>query len=439
MESILAQAKKAAEEAEVFTVSSEETPVQFEANRLKHIQSKQSTSVALRIIRQGKIGYATATELDDTENLVNMAVETAQFGTIAKFELPSLVSYPKVEVFDSNVESVSIEEMVKLGEELIATLRGHTPDLLSRVGVTKSVTSVQIMNSRGGQANYKQSLFSLSVWSNLIRDTDMLFVGESQGSCHPILESNAVAEVVLQQLELAKNRASAPTKSLPVVFTPDGVASALMLPLMAAFNGKTVLEGASPIGSRLGQPVFDEKLWLWDDPTIAYRPASRPCDDEGIASQRTPLIEQGVVSNFLYDLQTAALANTRSTGNGSRDYGGLPAPSPSAFIITPGSASFNEMVNDIKEGLVIEELMGAEQGNILGGDFSGNVLLGYKIESGKIVGRVKDTMVSGNIYQLLKQITAIGKDAKWVGSFLNTPPLYLPSVSVATMDSKGWM
>jgi len=201
---------------------------------------------------------------------------------------------------------------------------------------------------------------------------------------------------------------------------------------MAAFNGKTVLKGASPIGDKLGQPVFDKQLWLWDDPTISYRPGSRPSDDEGIPSQRTPLIEQGGVTNFLYDLQTAALAHTQSTGNGRRGHGGLPAPSPSAFVIKPGNTTFDEMVNDIKEGLIIEQLMGAEQGNILGGDFSGNVLLGYKVESGKIVGRVKDTMVSGNIYQLLKQITAIGSEAKWVGGFLNAPPLYCPRLSVAS-------
>jgi PmbA protein len=90
------------------------------------------------------------------------------------------------------------------------------------------------------------------------------------------------------------------------------------------------------------------------------------------------------------------------------------------------------MVSDIKEGLIIEYLMGAGQGNVLGGDFSGNVLLGYKIEHGKIVGRVKDTMVSGNIYQVLKQITAIGSEPKWVGGSVNTPYLYCPSLSVAT-------
>jgi PmbA protein len=75
--------------------------------------------------------------------------------------------------------------------------------------------------------------------------------------------------------------------------------------------------------------------------------------------------------------------------------------------------------------------MGATQGNVLGGDFSGNVLLGYKIENGKIVGRVKDTMVSGNIYRLLKNIAAIGSESRWEGGALNTPPLYLTDVSVA--------
>jgi PmbA protein len=432
VEQILAQAKRVAEEAEAFVVSSEETPVQFEANRLKHIQSKQSSYVALRIIRGGKIGYATATELGDSQNLVNAAVETAQFGMIAKFELPSLSVYPEIEVFDPKVESVSTEEMINLGEELIATVRGHTPDIVCEAGVSKAIISIHIINSRGGQANYKQSIFSLAVAGHLIRNTDMLFVGESESSCHPLTETKAIAGEVLRQLELAKNRASIPSKPLPVVFTPRGLASALILPLMVAFNGKTVLKGASPIGNRLGQPVFDDKLWLWDDPTLAYRPESRPCDDEGIPSQRTPLIQQGTITNFLYDLQTAALAHTQSTGNGSRNHGGLPAPSPSAFIIKPGNTTFDEMVTDIKEGLVIEQLMGAGQGNILGGDFSGNVLLGYKVESGRIVGRVKDTMVSGNVYQLLKQITAIGSDARWVGGSINTPSLYCPTLSVAS-------
>jgi PmbA protein len=89
------------------------------------------------------------------------------------------------------------------------------------------------------------------------------------------------------------------------------------------------------------------------------------------------------------------------------------------------------MVADIKEGLVVEYLMGAGQGNTLGGDFSGNVLLGYKIENGKIVGRVKDTMVAGNVYKVLNRVAAIGSETVWVGGMLQTPPIYFSSVSVS--------
>jgi PmbA protein len=432
VENILALSKKVSEAAEVFEVAAEETSAQFETNRLKNIQSKQSTHLALRIIKEGRLGYATTTGRDNVKELIYNAVETARFGMPAKFELPPLSSYPRIDIFDPAVEATPLEDMDRLGQELIELITAHTPEILCEAMVGKETESVKLINSSGGQAEYKKSIFSVGIYGSLIRGTDMLFVGESRSSCNPITQPQDIARVVIQQLELAKNPASVPTGQLPVVFTPRGAASALVPSLVTAFNGKTVLQGASPIGNKLGKKVFDAKISLWDDPTIPYRPHSRPCDDEGVASRRTPLIEHGMVASFLYDLQTAALAKTKSTGNGDRGGGSLPAPSPSALIIAPGQTSMDDMIKDIKEGLVIEQLMGAEQGNILGGDFSGNVLLGYKIESGKIVGRVKNTMVSGNVYQVLKELTAVGSRAEWVGGFLCTPPLYCPRLSVAS-------
>jgi PmbA protein len=154
MENTLARAKQAAEEAEVFMVTAEETPVQFEANRLKHIQSKQSSYTALRIVKNGRIGYAISSGTSGSRDLVNTAVETAKFGIKAEFELPSLTPYPEIKVFDPNVESVSLDEMVKLGEELIATVRGYSQDILCQAEVNKGITSVRIINSRGGEVNY---------------------------------------------------------------------------------------------------------------------------------------------------------------------------------------------------------------------------------------------------------------------------------------------
>ena len=434
MEEILSLARKSAQEAEVFLTSFEETPVVFEANRLKQLQTRQGILVALRIVREGRIGFSTTTSLDDRVSLVDRAIEVSQFGTPARFELPYQLTYPQVEIYDPGVETLSIEQMIDLGESLIAKVRGHTPALLCDARITKGLVSVHILNSRGGEVSYRRSFFGIGLEGNLIQDTDMLFVGDSDSSCHPIGDIDKVASSVINQLELARRQASVSSGRLPVVFTPRGVASAFIAPLALAFNGRVVWQGASPLGDKLGERVFDERLSLWDDATATYRPRSRPCDDEGVPSQSTPLIEHGVVEGFLYDLQTAGLAGVQSTANGDRVGEGLPTPSISNLIFKTGAVSFEDIVGDLKEGLVVEQLMGAGQTNVLGGEFSGNVLLGYKLERGKIVGRVKDTVVSGNIYQVLNKLVGIGQEAAWVEGAIFTPALCCSNLTIA---SKG--
>lgn len=431
MEEILDLALKVSEAAEVFWASSEETPVSFQANHLKGIQSKQSSSVYLRVIKNGQLGYAAASGYFDNQKLVDIAIETAQFGMPGKFDFPAPGYFPQTKIFDSDVEKIPVSEMIDLGQRLIDPIIRSTQGILCDAGVSKETISIRLVNSSGSQAEYRKTTFGLGVGGTLIRGTDMLFVGEGQESCHPIRDAKAVTEVVLHQLELAKNMAAAPNRQLPVIFTPDGVVSAFIPSFMAAFNGKVVLQGASPIGNKLGETVFDTRFSLYDDPTVDFAPHSRPCDDEGIASRRTALVENGKVQNFLYDLQTAGQAKAKSTGSGTRGRGGLVSPSASAFIIKTGESTFTEMVQDIKEGLVVEQLMGAEQGNVLGGDFSGNVLLGYKIENGEIVGRVKNTMVSGNVYQLLKDIS-VSREAKWVGGGVFTPHIFCPALAVTS-------
>ena len=464
LEEIVSSARKVAEQAEVFWVSSQETPVHFEANKLKQVQTKESSSVALRIIKEGKVGFSAASgsggagkngspsrPSPDKEwggrgspfylslrgrgisrDLIDMAVETSLFGNPARFELPSLRNYPEVSIFDPQIEKITIEKMIELGNELVAKVRGHTPDILCDVEVTKGTSSIHIINSQGGEASYDKSFFSLGLEGVLIQGTDMLFVGDSESSCHLLDKVELVADRVVGQLELAKRKAAVSTKPLPVIFTPHGVASAFLSPIALAFNGKTVLEGASPLRERLGELVFDTEFTLWDDATLDYCLGSSPCDDEGVPSERLSLIENGVVSHFFYDLQTAALAGVRSTGSGRRAGGtGQVKPAISSLVIKEGDVSFNSMVEDMKEGLVVEQLIGADQGNVLGGDFGGNVLLGYKVENGKIIGRVKDTMISGNIYQVLKEHLGIGCEARWVNGVLWAPYLYCPRLSVS--------
>jgi PmbA protein len=432
LEELLAKAAKVSDEAEVFCVTSNETPVHFEANRLKHIQRKEEYFIALRLIKDGRLGYAVSTMEGRADELVEMALETSRFGQEALFELPLQTSMPQTDIYDANVGQVPLEKMVKLGRNMIEQVRAFNDDIICDASVRKTITTTSLVNSKGFNSVYKSSAFGFGIEGTLIRGTDMLFAGDSSVSSNLLTDSKSVINTTLKQFTYAKETASITTKTMPVIFTPFGVASAFMPALMAAFNGKLVLEGASPVGNKLGQQVFHQSLSLIDDPLVAFNPASSPFDDEGIPCRQTPLIKNGVISNFLYDLKTAAQAKRQSTGSGRRGGGSPPSPSPSCFVVGKGRTSFDEMVADVKEGLVVEYLMGAEQGNVLGGDFSGNVLLGYKIDNGKISGRVKNTMVSGNIYAILKDIIAIGSDSRRVDSSLTTPSIYCPTLSVAS-------
>jgi PmbA protein len=137
------------------------------------------------------------------------------------------------------------------------------------------------------------------------------------------------------------------------------------------------------------------------------------------------------VRSFLYDLQTAGLAKAESTASAERSLASQPSISTSCLLIDEGDTSFADMVRGVKEGLVVEELMGAGQGNVMGGDFSGNVLLGYKIEAGEITGRVKDTMVAGNVHEILRRLAGIGSETRWVGGSLRTPALWFERLTVS--------
>ncbi|MBF8267551.1 MAG: hypothetical protein HW388_1059 [Dehalococcoidia bacterium] len=377
------------------------------------------------------MGFSSTTNSSERDALVERALEAAPFGALAHLDFPAASAYPPVEVYDPQVEEVSMEAMEHMGQGLIDAVRAAWPQVLCEGRVSRSLVRMELLNSRGCQASYRKATFNIHIEGVLIEDTDMLFVSESQSSCHPIADITLLKESVLLQLERASRIAKVPTRTMPVVFTPHGLAGVLLGPLLSGLNGKMVLRGTSPLAGRLGERVADERISLWDDPTQPFVPGSRICDDEGVPSRVTPLLKDGVAANFLYDLQTAAQAGALTTASAERSLGSLPSPAPGVLYFAPGDASWEDMLSDMGEGLVVERLLGAGQGNTLGGDFNANVLLGYYVEKGRVVGRAKDVMVSGNVYQVLNTIAGVGKETHWVWGFLNAPHLYCSGVAVA--------
>jgi PmbA protein len=434
LQQVLEHAKAVSQQAEVFHLSGWSRPVVFEANRLKSLVGRDSSGMALRLIKDGRVGFSSTTHWDGAETLVDNALETVPFGPKAAMDFPGPSDFTAVPLYDPAVESQSLEDMIQLGQRLIDGVRDVEPDLLCDASVSRSVSTLRLLNSNGASAEYTRSGFSAYVGGALIKGTDMLFLGDGDRSCSPISDPAPLVSSVLTQLERGRDIASPTSGDLPVVFTPRGVGGALLSPLLAGFNGKSILQGSSPLVGKLGEQLLDERFSLWDDPTMAMKPGSRMCDDEGVPSSRMPLIENGVIRNFLYDLQTAGQAGAQSTGSAHRGLNSLPSPGVSVGVVASGDVAFDDMIADIQDGIVVERLLGAGQSNILGGDFNANVLLGYRIEEGNVVGRVKNTVISGNVYTALKNVQAIGRESQWVGGSLRAPALYLDAVSVATKE-----
>jgi PmbA protein len=193
---------------------------------------------------------------------------------------------------------------------------------------------------------------------------------------------------------------------MSVIFTPKGLI-ALLLSLGLAVDGKSVYLGASPLRDKLGQQIASPNLTIVDDPFIEYGPHTSAFDNEGVARKVTPLVEKGVLRNFIYDLDTAGRAGTKPTGHGS-------TRNLTNVVIHPGKTPYETILRNTSKGLLVHEFLGLGQGNPINGEFSVNVFLGYKIENGKLVGRVKDVMLAGNAFEALKDITDISKEREWV-------------------------
>jgi PmbA protein len=192
----------------------------------------------------------------------------------------------------------------------------------------------------------------------------------------------------IELFKMAESIAPIRSGDMPVIFTPQGV-NVLLLALSLGFDGKNVFLGSSPLSGKLGEKIADERFFVTDNPLLDYANSSGKYDEEGIPHQITPLIEGGVAKHFLYDLDTAGRAGAKTTGNGV-------GCKPTNLVVKEGNASYKEMIRNTKEGLLVHNVLGLGQGNPISGEFSVNVHLGYKIENGEVVGRVKDVMLAGN-------------------------------------------
>ena len=427
---ILTQLKKEAEQVEVLSLQNEKTTVEYEANQLKTCAVAETKGTAVRVIRNGQLGFSASTDETVINKLAANALESAAYGDKAPFSFPDPKPGPAVRTFDKAVADLPIARLVEMGKEILDLVLRVEPDARCNIGLERSIVTASIRNQKGLDVSFQTSPLSLGLEIDRIEGDDVLILYDQFGATVWDNDYLDFARNLVEKLKKARTITSIKPGKMPVLFAPTGTL-ALGLPLSQGLNGKEVYKGTSPIKDKVGEKLFDEKITIIDDGTIDGKFASASYDDEGVPRRRNVLVEKGVLKGFVYDLKTAAQSGVESTGNASRGLFNPPEPSFTNFVIQPGQTPLKDILSGIDEGIIVEDLLGIGQGNIISGAFSNPLALAFKVEKGEIVGRVKDLSIAGNIYDLLKNVAAVSKEAQWVYNTFYAPYILIPEMNVA--------
>ncbi|MEM7724964.1 MAG: TldD/PmbA family protein [Cyanobacteria bacterium P01_A01_bin.45] len=417
-------AKAGAEAVEVYQSKSVSRPVFFEANRLKQIETSQSEGTALRLWFEGRPGLTVAYGAVEPQLMVERALSLSKLSQPEVIELARdfKPQYPDLG------ENVAVETLVDWGKEAISQVRDVYPDVICTGDWECDVETTRLVNNRGLDCHYTDTTLSCYLSAEWIRGDDFLSVSDGQTQ-RDNLQSEKFVQQILQRLAWAQTNTPPPKGKIPVLFTSKA-ADMLWGTVQAALNGKRVIEKASPWAEHLDKQVIADNVTVYQDPVAG--PYSCPFDDEGTPTKKQVFIQNGILQQFYCDRTTGNLLGRNSTGNGFRPgLGSYPSPGLFNFLIQPGTGELSDLIKNLDNGLIVDQMLGGGGG--ISGDFSINVDLGYHVHNGEVVGRVKDTMVAGNVYNALKQLTHLGSDADWNGSCY-TPSAIVDGLSITSKN-----
>jgi PmbA protein len=214
---------------------------------------------------------------------------------------------------------------------------------------------------------------------------------------------------------------------VPVIFDPLSARS-LVSHIFDAVSGSAIYRRSSFLVGQVGQTVAAQNITIVDDALMPAALGSSPFDDEGVPSQVTPIIENGVLRNYLHSAYTARKLGSRPTGNGSRASSGSVTIGPTNFYLRSGEYTPEEIVSSTERGLYVVELIGFGV-NTVTGDYSRGAV-GLWVENGKFVHAVQEVTIASNLRDMLNNIEMVGSDVTFLGA-IAAPTLKIRSMVVS--------
>ncbi len=423
---------------DIYLDQSETIRVEAKDGGVESMTKAISTGLGIRAIHKKAAGFAYTTDFSKPalKWAVDSAVASAKAATpddFMKIAPNTPIPANDLELTDPALTALTDKNKIDLALQLESMTRRSD----------RRITRVR-------NAHYQEVKKTISIWNSegMKREAgtvqsvmSVMAVAESGGDCqsgYDFVESRFLEDLnpgrVARKaaLNAVEQLGAKPIQSRngPVVL--DALAACELLgALSPSFCADAVQKKRSWLDNKVGKKVFSPLITIYDNGLLPKGTGTFPFDDEGVPRQKTTLVREGILENFLYDTYTAAKAGTKSTGNCTRSSGFQSGPSVgiSNCYIRRGSFSLKDLLSELRSGLFITDLSGVHTANPVSGEFSLGCS-GFIVENGRRTGPFNGMVISGSLFDLFLKVEALGNDMRFVNG-VGSPSLLVSKATVA--------
>ncbi len=434
--------KAGATAGDVVVSEADEFSTAIRLGKIESLKEAASKGIGLRIFVGIRNASSYSNDLSPAslarlvERTLGMARVTSEDPASGLPERELLGHYPgDLELYSSDVNAITTDDRINFARRAEAAALSYDPRLSNSEGAwfEASRGARAYANSLGFVGSYKSSYCAISVapiaqevpgdGAGMQRDYWYSVSRRAAGLESPEEVGRKAAQRTLRKLGARK----VPTCRVPIVFDRE-MARSLVGHVFEAVRGDAIYRSASFLAGKRGQRVAGENIVILDDGLRAGGFGSRPFDDEGVPPNLTPVIQGGVLENYLLNCYTARKLDLRTTGNATRGLAGPPSVGPKNLYLKPGDYTQEEIIRSVKSGLYVTELIGSGV-NIVTGDYSRGAG-GLWIENGELTYPVQEVTIAGNLADMLNHVAMIGSDLEFRSS-LAAPTVLVEGLTVA--------
>ena len=431
-----------ATDAEAVAYEADEFGVHVRLGEVEQLTESGSRALGLRVFFAAAGGQRTATtstsDLSEAgiTRAVSSAVELARITGADPFAgLPEEIAFGmhnplQQALFFEDANAIPAPERIEIARRAEAAAMGFDTRIQNSKGASFdcSVSRRVMVNSQGFRGDYRRSYCGFSV-TPIAQDGAGRQSGYGYSSARTarlLDEPEAVGRIAAQRAMRLLGARRVPTQQCPVIFPPDS-SRGLMGNLLSAANGDSIYRNASMFAGKLGEQVAGENITMVDDGTMIFDHTladgtelrvggfgTSPFDGDGLQTRRTVVIERGVLKELLLNTYTGRKLGMTSNAKASRGLAGTPGIGGGNYFLEPGTLSHDEIIGDVKQGLLVLSTMGFGV-NLVTGDYSQGAS-GMWIENGELAYPVEEITIAGNMKDMFRNVSAIGNDLEWRGS-----------------------